>query len=49
MCRLCETIRDKIVARLFIDPSSVSILRPFIYLHTRHHSDPIRPVIAASK
>jgi hypothetical protein len=44
---LCETVRDKIAARLFVDPSGVSVLRPFIY--ARHLSDAIMPVIAASK
>jgi hypothetical protein len=31
---LCETVREKIAARLFVDPSGVSVLRPFIYLRT---------------
>jgi hypothetical protein len=44
---LCETVRDKIAARLFVDPSGVSVLRLFIY--ARHLSDAIMPVIAASK
>jgi len=44
---LCETGRDKIAARLFVDPSGVSVLRP-VFIFT-HGTFPIMPVIAASK
>ena len=50
---LCETVRDKIAARLFVDPSGVSVLRPFIYLRTApfgpNHACNCRIKVAMSK
>jgi len=48
---LCETGRDKIAARLFVDPSGVSVLRP-VFIYTRHlsnHACNCRIKVAMSK